>query len=462
MENIKAYIEEHKDRFLEELFDFIRIPSVSADPNHKADVVRAAEYLKQKMTEAGIDNAELKPTPGFPLVYGEKMIDKNLPTVLVYGHYDVQPAEVSDGWKTNPFEPVIHDEKIWARGAEDDKGQLFMHVKAFEFMNAQKNIPCNIKFLFEGEEESGSENLDTFVRDNKELLMADMVLVSDTDMIDNQTPAITTGLRGLSYIEVEVIGPNKDIHSGLYGGIVDNPLNVLAKMIASLKDDAGKITIPGFYDDVQEVSNFERQQLAEVGEKAIKKQHLQESLEIADLICEEGFSYYESANIRPTLDVCGMWGGYSGEGAKTIIPHSAHAKISMRIVPHQDPHKISTLVAEHLKKIAPPTVKVNVQIHSGGFPSLVPQDSLEYRVASRALQQTFGRGPLPLKCGGSIPVVATFQEVFGIQTILMGFGLESDNAHSPNENFGLFNFFKGIETIPWFYKFYADERQKKA
>lgn len=460
METVKQYIEDNKDRFLQELFDFIRIPSVSADPKYKVDVVRAAEYLKQKMTEAGIDNVDLKPTPGFPLVYGEKIIDTNLPTVLVYGHYDVQPAEISDGWKTNPFEPVIQDEKIWARGAEDDKGQLFMHVKAFEFMHAQQNIPCNIKFLFEGEEESGSANLDAFVRANKELLSADMVLVSDTDMIDNQTPAITTGLRGLSYIEVEVVGPNKDIHSGLYGGIVDNPLNVLAKMIASLKDDSGKITIPGFYDDVQEVSETERQQLAEVGEKAIQKKHLQESLEIADLICEEGFSYYESANIRPTLDVCGLWGGYSGDGAKTIIPHSAHAKISLRIVPHQNPQTISALVADHLKKIAPQTVKVNVIVHSGGFPSVVPLDSLEYRVASRALEQTFGRGPLPLKCGGSIPVVATFQDVFGIQTILMGFGLETDNAHSPNENFGLFNFFKGIETIPWFYKFYAEERQK--
>lgn len=460
MEQIQQYIKENKERFLEELFEFIRIPSVSADASYSADVVRASEFLKEKLLGAGVDTVQIFSTPGFPLVYAEKIIDKNLPTILVYGHYDVQPAHVEDGWTTNPFEPVIKDEKIFARGAVDDKGQLFMQIKAFEFLNRKNLLSCNVKFLCEGEEEIGSKNLENFVREKKELLSADVAFVSDTDMIANDVPAITTGLRGLSYLEVEVIGPNKDIHSGQYGGMVDNPINVLTKMLASLKDENGHLTIPGFYDDVLEVGEEERAKLAEVAKYAVNESELKDSLGVGDLVEEKGYSKYESITIRPTFDICGISGGYEGEGAKTIIPHKAKAKISFRLVPYQNPEKIANLICKHLQVIAPKTVTVKTYIHSGGFSSVVPMDSLEYRAASRALLQTFGREPLPLKCGGSIPVVATFQEVLGIQTVLLGFGLESDNAHSPNESFGLYNFYKGIETIPWFYKYYVEEKKK--
>ncbi|MCF8223596.1 MAG: dipeptidase [Bacteroidales bacterium] len=454
MNTVKDYIEKNKDRFLEELFDLIRIPSVSASEENKEDMLRAAGYLKDSLIKAGADKAEIFETEGHPILYGEKMIDSSLPTVLVYGHYDVQPAEPYDLWNTKPFEPVIKDGKIWARGADDDKGQLFMHVKAFEYMVSENKLPCNVKFMIEGEEEVGSGSLGKFCEEKKDMLSADVILVSDTTMIAPDTPSITTGLRGLSYMQVELAGPNRDLHSGLYGGAVANPCNVLAKMIASLTDENNRITIPGFYDDVLESSDEERKEMAK---RPYNEKEYMSSIDVDGLMGEESFTTHERLGIRPSLDVNGIWGGYTDKGAKTILPSKAYAKISMRLVPNQDSLKIAKIFEEHFKSIAPEGVKVKVEYLHGGQAYVSPIDSEEYKAASRAMEETYGKKPIPVRSGGSIPIISTFENILGIKSILMGFGLEEDAIHSPNENYPLHNFFKGIETIPYFYKYYTSK-----
>jgi len=453
MENIKQYIEEHRDRFLEELFELIRIPSISSLSEHKPDMMRAAEYWKKTILDAGADKAEIFETEGNPVTYGEKIIDPDLPTVLVYGHMDVMPVDPLDLWKTKPFEPEIRNEIIYARGADDDKGQAFMHAKAFEYMIRSNTLPCNVKFMIEGEEEIGSPNLGKFCDDHKEMLKADIILVSDTGMIATDIPSITTGLRGLSFMEVEVTGPNKDLHSGLFGGAVANPANVLAKMIASLTDENNRITIPGFYDDVMEVSKEER---AEMAKAPFNLDEYKKALDIDEVSGEKGFSTNERTGIRPALDVNGIWGGYTGEGAKTVLPSKAYAKISMRLVPNQDNIKISELFEKHFKAIAPPYVKVNVKSLHGGQGYVSPTDMVAYEAADKAYTETYGQKPVPVRSGGSIPIISTFEEKLGIKSILMGFGLESDAIHSPNENFPLVQFFNGIETITYFYKYYVE------
>ena len=463
MENISQYIQKNKERFLEELFNLLRIPSVSANPDFHEDVFDAAEFIKEMLAYVGAENTELCPTDGFPIVYGEKIIDPKLPTILVYGHYDVQPADPYDLWETAPFEPSIRNTKvhpngaIFARGSCDDKGQMFMHLKAFEFMMNDKKLPCNVKFIFEGEEEVGSPNLEIFVKENIERLKADVVLISDTGMFSNEVPSITVGLRGLSYMEVEVTGPNRDLHSGLYGGAVANPINVLCDMISSLTDENKQITIPGFYDKVEELTVAEK---AELSKAPFNETDFKESLGIQDVMGEKGFNTPERQSIRPTLDVNGIWGGYMGEGSKTVIPSWAKAKISMRLVPHQTPDEISDLFAAHFRNIAPKGVTVKINYHHGGFPVVTPIDSDEYRAASMAIEKTYNKKPVPERGGGSIPIVAMFEKVLGIKTVLLGFGLDSDVIHSPNENFGLFNFYKGIETIPWFYKYFTEMKVK--
>ena len=452
METIKSYIEENKDRFLEELFDLIRIPSVSAKEENKEDMLRAAEYLKNSLMEAGADKATIYSTEGHPVLVGEKIIDKSLPTVLVYGHYDVQPAEPYDLWNTDPYEPVIRDDKIWARGADDDKGQLFMHVKAFEYMVRTGNLPCNVKFMIEGEEEIGSASLAKFCDGHKDLLKADVILVSDTTMIAPDIPSITTGLRGLTYMQVELTGPNRDLHSGLYGGAVANPCNILCKMIASLTNEKNQVTIPGFYDDVLISSDVER---AEMAKRPYDEKQYKKSIDVDALMGEESYSTHERLGIRPSLDVNGIWGGYTDKGAKTILPAKAYAKISMRLVPNQDFLKIAKLFEEHFKSIAPAGVKVKVEYLYGGQAYVSPIDSAEYIAASKAMEEAFGKKPIPVRSGGSIPIISTFEKTLGIKSILIGFGLDEDAIHSPNENYPLFNFFKGIETIPLFYKYYT-------
>ncbi len=453
MEHINTYLEKHKDRFLNELLELLRIPSVSADSSFRDDVFEAADYIKEKLEAAGADQVEICPTDGYPIVYGEKIIDPALPTVLVYGHYDVQPADPYELWDSPPFEPVIKQGKIYARGACDDKGQMYMHVKAFEMMMANEELGCNVKFMIEGEEEVGSANLGTFVRNNQDKLKCDIVLVSDTSMLGLDTPSITVGLKGLSYLEVEVTGPNRDLHSGVYGGAVGNPINILCNMIASLTDENNHITIPGFYDDVNELSDEERKELARAPfDEDAYKAHLG----VDALHGEHGYTPMEHTSIRPTLDVNGIWGGYIGEGAKTVLPSKAHAKISMRLVPHQSSDKITELFRNHFEAIAPPSVKVKVTPHHGGEPVVTPTDSIAYQAASKAMEATLGKKPVPTRSGGSIPIVALFEEALGVKTILLGFGLDSDAIHSPNESFGLDNFFKGIETIPYFYKYYAE------
>jgi len=451
-DTIQSYIDQNKDRFLDELFELLRIPSVSTDAQYKGDVRKAAEYLKQKLEAAGADNVELCETDGHPIVYGEKIIDQHFPTVLVYGHYDVQPADPLDLWDSPPFEPEIRDGKIYARGACDDKGQTYMHVKAFELMMEQQTLPCNVKFMLEGEEEVGSDHLGDFVRANKEKLSADVILISDTDIIDNDTPSITVGLRGLSYMEVEVTGPRRDLHSGMYGGAVANPINVLCEMIASLKDEKGRITIPGFYDKVAELSTEERDELnkAPFDLDAYKK-----ALDIEEITGEEGYTTLERTGIRPTLDVNGIWGGYTGEGAKTVLPAKAYAKISMRLVPHQNHKEIDELFTRHMEAIAPKSVKVKVTSHHGGQPAMVPTDSVAIQAASQAFEESWGKKPVLTREGGSIPIVSLFQKELGLDSVLMGFGLKEDAIHSPNESYGVFNFLKGIETIPLFYKHFA-------
>lgn len=453
MKHVNEYIEKNKDRFLEELFELIRIPSISSQKDHKDDMLKAADKWKEFILEAGADKAEIMPSAGNPVVYAEKMIDPTKPTVLVYGHYDVMPVDPVDLWKTKPFEPVVKDGKIWARGADDDKGQAFMHTKAFELMVKTDTLPCNVKFMIEGEEEIGSPSLGKFCEEHKEMLKADVILVSDTGMIAQDIPSITTGLRGLAYMEVTVTGPNRDLHSGLYGGAVANPINILTKMIASLQDDKNRITIPGFYDDVLEVPDAERKEMAKA---PFNLDEYERAIDIGEVYGEEGFSTMERTGIRPSLDVNGIWGGYTGEGAKTVIPSTAHAKISMRLVPDQNHHKIAELFQKYFESIAPKSVKVKVEELHGGFAYVSPTDMKAYIAADKAYTDTFGKKPVPVRSGGSIPIISTFEKILGIKSILMGFGLESDAIHSPNENYPLFNFYKGIETIPYFYKYFDE------
>ena len=447
------YIQCHKDRFLDELFELLRLASVSADPKYASEVIKTAEAVAESLRKAGADLVEICPTNGFPIVFGQKIIDPAKPTVLVYGHYDVQPPDPIDLWTTPAFEPQIRDGKIFARGACDDKGQMYMHVKAFETMVQTNSLPCNIKFMIEGEEEVGSANLSSFLESNKDKLKADVVLVSDTGMIANDVPSITIGLRGLSYVEVEVTGPNRDLHSGIYGGAVGNPINVLCKMIADMKDENEHITIPGFYDDVLELTTEERDEMAKA---PFSIDDYKKHLDLAEVQGEKNFSTMERVSIRPTLDVNGIWGGYTGEGAKTVIASKAFAKISMRLVPNQHPDKITQLFKDYFEKHAPKSVKVEVRPHHGGFPVVTPTDSVEYQAAARAMETCFGKKPIPVRTGGSIPIIALFENVLGLKTVLMGFGLDSDAIHSPNEHYGLFNYFKGIETIPYFYQYYAE------
>lgn len=453
MQDIKRYVSENKQRFLDELFELLRFPSVSADPKFKADMLRTAEYVAEKLKIAGADEIEICPTAGYPIVYGEKIIDASLPTVLVYGHYDVQPPDPLDLWKTPPFEPTIRDEKIYARGSCDDKGQFYMHVKAFELMMNTKTLPCNIKFMIEGEEEVGSSNLGIFVGENKKRLKADVVLISDTSMISLEHPSLETGLRGLSYVEVEVTGPDRDLHSGVYGGAVANPATILAKLIASMHDENNHITIPGFYDDVIELTEKEREML---NRAPYNEAEYKFDLKVDDLWGENGYTTVERTGTRPTLEVNGIWGGYIGEGAKTVLPSKAFAKISMRLVPNQQSDKVTKLFKDYFESIVPKSVKVKVTPHHGGEPVVTPTDSIAYKAAQRAILESFGKEPIPTRGGGSIPIVALFEKELGIKTVLMGFGLDSDNLHSPNEKFDIANFYKGIETIPLFHKYFAE------
>lgn len=458
MEKAIQYIQENKQRFLDELFELLRIPSVSADPAFNADVAKCAESVAEHLRKAGADNVEVCKTAGHPIVYGDKIIDPSKPTVLVYGHYDVQPADPYELWNTPPFEPTIRKTDIhpqgaiFARGSCDDKGQMFSHVKAFEAMMKTDSLPCNIKFMIEGEEECGSGNLGIFVKANKDRLKCDVILISDTSIIANDTPSIDCGLRGLSYLEVEVTGPNRDLHSGVYGGAVANPINILAKMIASLHDENNHITIPGFYDKVQELSEKER---ADLNKAPFELEAYIKDLEIDDIYGEKGYTTLERTGTRPTLDCNGIWGGYIGEGSKTVLPSKAFAKISMRLVPHQKTGEITELFKKHFVSIAPKGVKVEVREHHGGEPVVTPTDSKAYKAASQAMLKTYGKEPIPTRGGGSIPIVALFEEELKVKTVLMGFGLDSDGLHSPNEHYGLFNFYKGIETIPYFHHFYA-------
>lgn len=465
MEKTQQYIADNKNRFLEELMDWLRIPSVSADPAFKGEVEKAASFLRDKLKKAGVDRVDVIPTNGHPVVYAERMIHPSLPTVLVYGHYDVQPPDPLELWESGPFEPVIKktslhpDGAIFARGACDDKGQVYMHVAAFEAMNATGELPCNIKFMIEGEEEVGSGNLGVFCEENKEMLKADVILVSDTTILANDIPSITTGLRGLAYVEVEVTGPNRDLHSGVYGGAVANPINVLASMIASLLDENKHITVAGFYDDVEEVSAADRKAM---NEAPFDLDQYKKDLDISAEEGEKGYTTLERTSIRPTLDVNGIWGGYIGEGAKTVLPSKAYAKISMRLVPNQDSATITALFQKHFEQIAPSSVKVKVRDLHGGEPVVVPTDSPEYRAAHLAMEHTFGKAPIPMRSGGSIPIIALFDKVLNTKSVLMGFGLDSDAIHSPNEHYGLYNFFKGIETIPYYHQYYNELKTRNS
>jgi acetylornithine deacetylase/succinyl-diaminopimelate desuccinylase-like protein len=455
---ITNYINDNKDRMLNELLDLLRIPSVSADTKHKDDVLRTAEAVKNRLIEAGADHVEICQTKGYPVVYGDKIIDPSKPTVIVYGHYDVQPADPLELWDSPPFEPVIRktaihpDGAIFARGACDDKGQMYMHVKAFEIMVRTNTLPCNVKFMIEGEEEVGSANLGPWIIENKDKLKGDVILISDTSLLANNIPSIDTGLRGLAYMEVEVVGPNRDLHSGVYGGAVANPINTLCKMIASCHDKNNHITIPGFYDKVSKLSVAERKALAKA---PFKLNAFKKDLGIKEEQGEKGFTTPERTGIRPTLDVNGIWGGYTGEGAKTVLPSKAFAKISMRLVPNQKSDQIAKLFEKYFKKIAPKGVTVKVSHHHGGEPVVVSTESPAFKAASMAMKTTYGKEPIPTRGGGSIPIVALFKKELGLDSILMGFGLDSDALHSPNEHYGLFNYYKGIETIPLFYKHYS-------
>lgn len=453
MNVIQPYIQQHKDRFISELIDLLRIPSVSADSKYKADVVRTAEFVKKALETAGADKVEICQTPGHPIVYGEKIIDNALPTVLVYGHYDVQPPDPLDLWDSPPFEPVLKNEKIYARGACDDKGQVFMHIKAFELMMKTNTLSCNVRFMIEGEEEVGSAHLGLWIKENKARLKGDVILISDTSIIANDTPSIDVGLRGLSYVEVEVSGPNRDLHSGVYGGAVANPISVLCEMIAKMKDENNHITIPGFYKDVMELSAADRQEL---NKAPFDLNEYKSDLGVGDVMGEKGYTTLERTGIRPTFEVNGIWGGYIGEGAKTVLPSKAFAKFSMRLVPNQTSDKITKLFSDYFKSIAPASVQVEVRPHHGGEPVVTPTDSVAYKAASKAMEVTFGKLPIPTRGGGSIPIVALFEKELGLKSVLMGFGLDSDLIHSPNEHYGVFNFLKGIETIPLFFRYFTE------
>ena len=449
----RDYIKQNGERFESELFDLLRIPSISAQSSHKGDMVRCAEWLAASLLKAGADKAEVMPTEGNPVVYAEKIIDPKAKTVLVYGHYDVMPVDPVEEWNTDPFEPVIKDGRIWARGANDDKGQSFMHVKAFEAMVNCGELPCNVKFMLEGEEEIGSASLYKWCRDNKKMLKADVILVSDTSLIGWETPSITCGLRGLTYMEVEVVGPNKDLHSGLFGGAVANPANVLTKLVASLTDERGRVTIPGFYDDVRDLTPAEREAF---NQAPFNLDNYKKALDIDDVEGEAGYTTIERTGVRPSLDVNGIWGGYIEEGTKTVIPSRASAKISMRLVPNQDFVKIGELFEKHFRAIAPKSVKVNVKFLHGGAPYVSPTDMTAYKAAEQAIVDTFGKKPLPFYSGGSIPIISGFERILGIKSILIGFGLSEDAIHSPNESYGLEQFDKGVRTIPMFYKHFAE------
>lgn len=453
----KEYLKTHQSRQLEELLELLRIPSVSTDSKFADDVRKAADFVKDKLLEAGVDKVELFSDGRYPIVYGEKIMDPSLPTVLVYGHYDVQPADPYELWDTPPFEPTIKDEKIYARGACDDKGQMYMHVKAIEALIQTNALPCNVKFLIEGEEESGSGYLNDFVKEQEALLQADVILISDTSMIANDTPSLTTGIRGMSYIEIEVTGPNRDLHSGTYGGAVANPINELAKLIADMKDEYGRITIPGFYDDVVELTEVER---TDLGDRPFDLEAYKGALEIDEESGETGYTTIERVGVRPTLDVNGIWGGYIGEGAKTVLPSKAYAKLSTRLVPNQNSDKITKLLEDYLTKAAPKSVNIKVTPHHGGEPVVTSTTSIAYQAASAAFEEVWGKKPIPTREGGSIPIVALFKNELEIDSILMGFGLDSDAIHSPNEHYGLFNFYKGIETITQFYGHFLKLSQK--
>ena len=453
MDKAKLYIEQHKQRFINKLFELLRIPSISAESEHKPDMQRCAEWLAAALVEAGADRAEVMPTEGNPVVYAEKIIDPKAKTVLVYGHYDVMPVDPRGEWRTEPFEPVVVAGRIRGRGADDDKGQLWMQAKAFEAMCATDTLPCNVKFMLEGEEEIGSPSLYGFCRQHKKLLAADIILVSDTSMLSMETPSITCGLRGLTYMEVEVTGPDKDLHSGLFGGAVANPANVLARLVAGLVDDKGRVTIPGFYDDVRELTPAERRAF---NKAPFDLSEYKRSLQIGAVEGEAGFTTLERTGIRPSLDVNGIWGGYTGEGTKTVIPSKASAKISMRLVPDQDFNKIAKLFEKHFRKAAPKSVKVAVRFLHGGMPYVAPTDMPAYKAAARAVEEVFGRKPLPFYSGGSIPIISGFESILGTKSLLLGFGLAEDAIHSPNESFGLEQFDKGLETIPLFYKYFAE------
>ncbi len=452
MDKVKLYIDQNKDRFISELFDLLRIPSISAESEHKPDMQRCAEWLAAALVKAGADRADVMPTEGNPVVYAEKIVDPKAKTVLVYGHYDVMPVDPREEWRTEPFEPVIEDGRIRGRGADDDKGQLWMHAKAFEAMCATDSLPCNVKFMLEGEEEIGSASLYGFCEEHKELLAADIILVSDTSMLSMDTPSITCGLRGLTYMEVEVTGPDKDLHSGLFGGAVANPANVLARLVAGLIDENGRVTIPGFYDDVRELTDDERRAF---NRAPFDIAEYKRALQIGDVEGEAGFTTLERTGVRPSLDVNGIWGGYIGEGTKTVIPSKATAKISMRLVPHQDYRKIAELFEAHFRRIAPASVRVEVRALHGGMPYVAPTDMPAYKAAERAVEESFGRKPLPFYSGGSIPIISGFESILGIKSLLLGFGLSEDAIHSPNESYGLEQFYKGLETIPLFYKYFA-------
>ncbi len=454
MDKVQTYINDNRERFISELFDLLRIPSISAQSEHKEDMIRCAEHLAVALMNAGADRAEVMPTAGNPVVFAEKIVSPSAKTVLVYGHYDVMPVDPREEWRTEPFEPQIKDNRIWGRGADDDKGQSFMHIKAFEAMCATDSLPCNVKFMLEGEEEIGSASLYGFCEQYKDMLKADIILVSDTSMISMDTPSITCGLRGLTYMEVEVIGPNKDLHSGLFGGAVANPANVLARLVASLTDDNGHITIPGFYDKVRNLTNAERKAF---NEAPFSLDDYKSALDIDDVAGENGFTTIERTGIRPSLDVNGIWGGYTEEGTKTVIPARASAKISMRLVPNQDFEEIAELFEKHFRAIAPKSVKVDVRFLHGGAPYVAPTDMPAYKAAERAIEESFGKKPLPFYSGGSIPIISGFERILGIKSLLLGFGLAEDAIHSPNESYGLEQFDKGLRTIPLFYKYFAQD-----
>ncbi len=451
------YLNDHKDKFLNELLDLLRIPSVSADKKFDGDVRNAAMFVKDQLIAAGVDYAELCETKGHPIVYAEKIIDSTFPTVLVYGHYDVQPADPYELWDHPPFEPIVKNDRIYARGACDDKGQMYMHVKAFEAMMETNTLTCNVKFMIEGEEEVGSDNLEAFIKEEKQKLSADVILISDTSIINNDTPSITVGLRGLSYLEVEVTGPNKDLHSGVYGGAIANPINILTKLIADMQDEEGRITLPGFYDDVLEYSEAQR---AEMAKAPFDLDHYKKELNIEEVKGEKGFSTIERVGIRPCLDVNGIWGGYTGPGSKTVLPSKAFAKISTRLVSNQNSGKITQMIIKYFEENAPKSVKVKVTPHHGGTPAVVSTHSNGYQAASKAFEQSWGKTPIPTMEGGSIPIVALFMQELKIEPILLGFGLDSDDIHSPNESYGLFNYYKGIETIAYFYGHFSQISKK--